>query len=236
MNVLQAILRTLFYVVVGGVISIVGAAFFFMNWEPDRDDYPVRGIDVSHHLGEIDWPEVAKDDVAFAYMKASEGGDFKDKAFARNWAGAGSAGLARGGYHFFSLCQPGLKQAENFLSVLPKDSGMLAPMLDLEFTGNCDKRPTADEVLREISDFTGLVEQAVGKQVIFYAPDDFYEAYLKGQGLNRRLWARSIWHQPDYAGEWTLWQYHDKGQVKGIETDVDLNVLQSDKSLENLKM
>ncbi|MCK7612176.1 glycoside hydrolase family 25 protein [Roseibium sediminicola] len=235
MNVLQAILRTLFYVVVGGLISIVGAAFFFMNWEPDRDDFTVRGIDVSHHLGDIDWPQVAADDVAFVYMKASEGGDFKDSAFARNWAGAGSAGLARGAYHYFSLCQPGRKQAENFLGVLPKDSDMLAPVLDLELTSNCARRPPVEEVLKEISAFTTLVEQAHGKQVIFYAPGDFYEAYLKGSGLNRRLWARSIWHQPDYASDWVIWQYHDRGRVKGVESDVDLNVLQSDTVLEKLK-
>ncbi|MEO9527875.1 GH25 family lysozyme [Roseibium sp.] len=236
MNVLQTMLRTLFYVVVGGVISIGGAAFFFMNWEPDRDDFPVRGIDVSHHLGDIDWPRVAADDVAFVYMKASEGGDFKDGAFARNWAGAGSAGLARGAYHFFSLCQSGVKQAENFLSVLPRDSSMLAPMLDLEFTGNCDRRPPADDVLREISAFTNLVEQALGKQVIFYAPDAFHGAYLKGRGLNRRLWARSIWHSPDYAPDWTLWQYHDRGRVEGISSKVDLNVLHPDSDLDSLRL
>ncbi|MDN3719591.1 GH25 family lysozyme [Roseibium salinum] len=50
---------------------------------------------------------VAADDVAFVYMKASEGGDFKDGAFARNWAGSGAAGLARGAYHFFQSVQAG---------------------------------------------------------------------------------------------------------------------------------
>jgi len=235
MNVLQAILRTMFYVVVGVVISIVGAAFFFMNWEPDRDDFPVRGIDVSHHLGEIDWSQVVEDDVAFVYMKASEGGDFKDGAFARNWAGAGSSGLSRGAYHYFSLCKPGEKQAENFLSVLPQDSDMLAPVLDLELTGNCARRPPVAEVLREISTFTALVEQARGKQVIIYAPEEFYAAYLKGSGLNRRMWARSIWHQPDYTANWIIWQYHDRGRVKGISGDVDLNVLHSEAALETMK-
>ena len=129
MNFLQAVLRTLFYVAVGGVISIVGAAFFFMNWEPDRNQYTIRGIDISHHQGDIDWAQVAADDIAFVYMKATEGGDFKDRAFARNWAGAGGAGLARGAYHFFSLCKSGREQAQNFLSVLPQDSDMLAPVV-----------------------------------------------------------------------------------------------------------
>ncbi len=235
MKFLQAILRTLFYVVVGGVITIAGAAYFFMNWEPDRDAFPIRGIDVSHHQREIDWGAVAADDVAFSYIKASEGEDFRDGAFARNWAGAGAAGLARGAYHYFSLCKPGVKQAENFLAVLPDDPDMLAPMLDLEFTGNCARRPDSAEVLREVSDFVLQVEQARGKKVILYAPEDFYIAYLKDNGLNRRLWARSIWRSPAYADGWSVWQYHNRGTVNGVAGDVDLNVLGAEYDLASLK-
>ncbi|MBG6158410.1 lysozyme [Labrenzia sp. EL_159] len=236
MKFLQAIFRTVFYVVVGGVISIAGAAFFFMNWEPDRDEFPKRGIDVSHHLGEIDWNKVSADDVAFVYMKASEGGDFKDSAFVQNWAGAGAAGLARGAYHYFSLCKPGQEQAENFLSVLPDDPQMLAPVLDLELTGNCTKRPPVDEVLQEISDFVTLVERSAGKQVIFYAPEEFFRTYLKGQGLNRRLWTRSIWHSPSYTKDWILWQYQDSGTIEGISGNVDMNVLNADLTIDELRL
>ena len=57
-----------------------GAAFAWLWWfgkyEPDPSRYPMRGIDVSHHQGAIDWRAVARDDVAFAYIKASEGRDF----------------------------------------------------------------------------------------------------------------------------------------------------------------
>ncbi|TIP02222.1 MAG: lysozyme, partial [Mesorhizobium sp.] len=42
---------------------------------PDRSEFPIRGIDVSHHQGRIDWPRVAADDVVFAIIKATEGGD-----------------------------------------------------------------------------------------------------------------------------------------------------------------
>lgn len=206
-----------------------------MSWEPDRDDFPLRGVDVSHHRGDIDWSKVAQSDISFAYMKASEGGDFKDGAFARNWAGAGAAGLARGAYHYFSLCKSGRQQAENFLSVLPDDPDMLAPVLDLEFTGNCAKRPPVEVVLQDISDFVLRVEQARGKEVIFYAPDEFYQVYLKGKGLNRRLWARSIWHSPAYTRTWTLWQYQDRGMVDGISGYVDLNVLNEGVTVSDLK-
>lgn len=234
MKFLQSVLRVLFYIAVGGVISVVGAAIFFMNWEPDRKKHPLRGIDVSHHQGRIDWGLVAKDDVAFAYLKASEGGDFQDKAFDSNWKDAAAAGLAWGAYHFFSLCKPGAAQAGNFLSALPNGVPMLAPVVDLEFDGNCARRPPQEEVLREISAFVAPVEQVTGKTVILYAPEDFYLSYLKGRGMNRRLWARSIWRSPSYAQDWSLWQYHRRGRIEGISGDVDLNVLAQEGSLESL--
>jgi len=235
MKFLQAVLRTLFYIAVGGVISIAGAAFFFMNWEPDRDDYPVRGIDVSHHQGAIDWVRAASDDVAFAYIKASEGGDFRDRAFAANWQAARAAGLPTGAYHFFSLCKDGASQARNFLAVLPDEPDMLAPVVDLEFEGNCARRPTTEELLREISAFVAAVEPIAGKRVIFYAPEEFYRTYLSGNGLNRRLWVRSIWHAPSYSSDWVLWQYHQRGTVDGISGSVDLNVLQNDLSVVDIQ-
>eukprot|EP01030_Chromulinospumella_sphaerica_P019884 gene19884-19787_t len=91
----------------------------FRRWEPDPGRYPVRGIDVSHHQGTIDWTAVAADDVAFAYLKASEGGDHRDRTFAANWQAARAAGLKVGAYHFFTFCRPGADQARNFLAAVP---------------------------------------------------------------------------------------------------------------------
>ncbi|WP_417671491.1 GH25 family lysozyme [Roseibium sp.] len=234
MRILQLVLKILFYTAVGAVLTIAGVAFFFMSWEPDRDLHPVRGIDVSRHQGAVDWQRVARDDVAFVYLKASEGGDFQDKAFAANWRGAGEAGLSRGAYHFFSLCRPGALQAENFLSVLPHDGAMLPPVLDLEFEGNCAERPPVAQVLAEISAFVTAVEGARGHRVMIYAPEETYQAYLDGQGLSRPLWARSMWRSPDYASDWAMWQYHQRGRVAGIEGDVDLNVLAPETTLDQL--
>jgi len=37
---------------------------------PSITEFPVRGIDVSHHNGEIDWDRVALQGIKFAYIKA----------------------------------------------------------------------------------------------------------------------------------------------------------------------
>ncbi len=73
------------------------------HWRPALGEGERYGIDVSGHQGLIDWRAVAADDIDFAYIKASEGGDFVDDMFARNWREAAAAGVDRGAYHFFTL-------------------------------------------------------------------------------------------------------------------------------------
>lgn len=78
--------------------------------------FPVHGIDVSRHNGAIDWPRVADAGVAFAWIKASEGGDVRDPRFTENVTGASAAGLRVGAYHFFTFCRPAADQARQFLA------------------------------------------------------------------------------------------------------------------------
>ena len=45
---------------------------------PSRARYPVRGVDVSHHQGAIDWARLRADGAELAYLKASEGAAWRD--------------------------------------------------------------------------------------------------------------------------------------------------------------
>jgi lysozyme len=204
------------------------AYVYFMSFSPDRSRYPVRGIDVSNHQGAIDWQRVAADDVAFAIIKATEGGDFVDKSFARNLQGAQAAGLAVGAYHFFTFCRPGADQAANFLATVPRGRPLLPPVIDIEFVGNCDQRPPVDEVRAQVKAFLDPVEAAFGRAAIVYLIGEAADAY--GIAVpERQRWVRSLAYHPGHE-DWTYWQYHDKGRIAGIEGDVDLNVMQGDES------
>ena len=159
------------------------------------------GVDVSSHQGEVDWEQVAGDGIAFAYVKATEGGDFVDARFGENWDGASAAGLDRGAYHFFTLCRPGAEQAEHFLATVPVEDGSLPPALDLELAGNCGRRPDRDRVAREVEAFLELVETATGESVVLYVGDDFEDRYhlrddLRGDG-DRPVWHRRVYLRPD---------------------------------------
>lgn len=219
--------RLLIGIVVLVLIAVAGygaVRLYLANFSPDRARYPVRGIDVSHHQGEIDWRAVAADDVAFAMIKASEGGDHVDEDFRSNLVAARQAGLKVGAYHYFTLCRPGAQQAANFLAVVPREGPLLPPAIDLEYEGNCSERPAPDVLRAEIEAFLEPVEAAFGQQVVFYITSGFYEDYFS-QLPKRPLWTRQI-ARPPGSEDWLLWQYHDHGRVDGITGDVDLNVLQ----------
>ncbi|CDX18964.1 Glycoside hydrolase family 25 [Mesorhizobium sp. ORS 3324] len=190
---------------------------------PDRTEFPLRGIDVSHHQGKIDWQRVAADDVAFAIIKATEGGDHVDDTFATNLREARAAGLAVGAYHFFTFCRPGADQAKNFLSTVPRGEPLLPPVVDIEFHGNCPRRPSPDELSAELLAFLGPVEAAYGKPAIIYITDEAAPTYSAHIAIRQR-WLRAV-AMPPKDDDWVYWQYLDKGRVDGIEGDVDLNVL-----------
>lgn len=194
---------------------------------PDKKEFPVRGIDVSHHQGVIDWKKIAEQDVSFAYIKATEGEDFLDEDFKHNWVSAKDAGILPGAYHYFTLCKTGYEQANNFLSRIGTPSSKsLPPAVDLEFGGNCKARPSPEEFRKELKVFTDLVEQAWGCRVVLYSTPDFYPVYLKNYFLQNPLWIRDLYRQPDTGryGEWQFWQYANRGKLDGIKGFVDLNV------------
>ncbi|TGU69877.1 lysozyme, partial [Mesorhizobium sp. M1C.F.Ca.ET.144.01.1.1] len=121
------------------------------GFSPDRAEFPIRGIDVSHHQGQIDWQRVAADDVAFAIIKATEGGTHVDTEFATNLREARAAGLAVGAYHFFTFCRPGADQAKNFIAAVPRGEALLPPVVDIEFGGNCPQRPSPQQLNAELA-------------------------------------------------------------------------------------
>lgn len=198
---------------------------------PTLQDYPIQGIDVSHHQGEIDWSGLAvQQRVRFAIIKATEGGDFRDRRFSENWQGAKQAGIVRGAYHFFTFCRPGRDQARNVLATVPREPGTFPISVDLEFHGNCDKVPTVEELAAELNAFMGELGAAFPGKPIFYVDEDFHERYLRANEAlfpEHFLWLRSIAREPKQQGcrRWSIWQFADNGTLDGIQGPVDLNVL-----------
>jgi lysozyme len=169
---------------------------------------------------------VADDDIDFAYIKATEGGDFVDERFEQNWEGAGASGLDRGAYHFFTLCRPGDEQADNFLHTVPSDPDALPPVVDLELSGNCADRPDQDWIEHELGTFVDRVESASGQTVVLYVSADFDARYHVKALLDRPVWHQQILLRPDGDG-WWMWQVQARAAIDGIPGGTDLNIMRA---------
>jgi len=228
--------------IVGVTAGAIGAAALFgaglsRGWwrmnHPSPSRFPVWGVDVSRHQHDIDWPVVARHpQLAFAYIKATEGGDWIDPRFQANWQGARAAGLRAGAYHFFTFCRPALDQARHFLQVLPRDADTLPPAVDVEMGGNCKTVPPAREVQDALVAWLEAVAGATGREPVIYATREAYDQFLDTPRLRRRLWIRDVWREPrlPQAEPWALWQFDARARVEGVGTFVDLNVFQGDRA------
>lgn len=223
--------------IAAGILALLGLLVFVLLWNgvfllnnPDRERYPVRGVDVSHWQGEIDWQTLAAQDVSFAFIKATEGSDFVDKRFAANWADARQTGLRTGAYHFFSFDSAGRTQAENFIRTVDSFEGMLPPVIDLEFYGDKAKHPPAQaDVRRELNELIALLKAHYGMQPVIYATQASYDLYLAGAYEDCDVWIRSVFTRPRISDgrKWTFWQYADREKLQGYtgeERFIDMNV------------
>ena len=189
-------------------------------------NYKVHGIDVSHHQGEIDWQAVKATEkqeypIRFVFMKATEGGDYKDRRFADNFREAGEAGLIRGAYHFYNPNTDPIRQADFFISQAKLAKGDLAPVLDIE------RKPRNKAQLQaDLKKFLNRLEQHYGVKPIIYTSYKYMERYLDAPEFKAYpLWIAHYYVDVlSYEGAWQFWQHTDYGTVPGIEENVDLNV------------
>ncbi|HAE63735.1 GH25 family lysozyme [Acinetobacter johnsonii] len=202
--------------------------FFLQNNVASAQEYPVKGFDVSHHQGDIQWQSISPQEFKFVYLKATEGGDFKDRKFQDNWLKAREQGFLVGAYHFYRLCRDGQIQAQNFIETVPKKTDSLPPVIDLEYDSTCINTYTREQLLKEIQVMHDQLYKHYGLQPIFYTSKAFYNIVLVDEFKKTPLWIREYQGQPELKGnpKWTFWQHTSQGQIKGIPTLVDLNVFQ----------
>ena len=198
---------------------------------PPMTEFPVRGIDVSHHQDDIDWAKVATAGLSFAYIKATESDDFTDERFMANWKGAGAAGLRRGAYHFYDFCKKGEAQAKLFLETVPVEPAGLPPVVDLELAGSCRRLPKPAAFKKDFDAFVAAVKTAHGEAPILYISYEIYDRYFANSGESLRIWITDFVGRPALSDkrDWLLWQFSERGRVPGIGGPVDLDVFNGDR-------
>lgn len=207
-----------------GLYIGVGNGHIRLNY-PSLKDYPVQGIDVSHHQQKINWGKLDKRFVQFAFIKATEGGNHKDSMFQENWREAIHHNIPVAAYHFFTFCKDGEEQARNYIHYVPKDSIDLPPIIDLEYAGNCTIENRKEDLIAEIVKYMEIIEDHYQRKVLIYTTNKFYKNYLMYQFPDNPIWIRDILSEPNLPDRrgWLFWQFTNKGKLEGIDTPVDLN-------------
>lgn len=182
------------------------------------------------HLGNISKKTISGDvnyKISFVYIKATEGKSVKNTYYFADYKAARSHGYKVGSYHFFSTKTPGVEQANFFLKNSKYQAGDFPPVLDLE--------PTARQVQQiggtaamfaHVRKWLTIVEKSCGVKPILYVSQSFVNKYLPAAPdlmKNYNVWiARYGEYRPNV--NLVYWQLCPDGRVKGINTEVDINV------------
>lgn len=196
--------------------------------------YEVTGVDVSHYQGNIDWPTLARQNLDFAFIKATEGSGHIDECFQENWQAAGETDLLIGAYHFFSFDSEGKIQAQFYIDTVGSLDGKLAPAVDVEFYGDkSGDPPPKEEVVEQLRELLAALEEQYQVKPVIYTTYQAYRRYIENEFEDYPLWIRNVYYQPLLtANAWTFWQYTDTAVLEGYEgpeTYIDRNVFRGTK-------
>ena len=195
-----------------------------------------KGVDVAAHQHPggtpIDWSKVRSDGQSFAFVKATEGGDWVNPHYVQDIQAANAAGLKTGAYHYARPAGDAKTQAANFaaqIALAPDQT--LPPALDIEVA----EGKSAAQLEQWIEEFTSELKRLTGRTPMIYT----YKYFWMGQMNNSQkfsdmpLWLAAYQDQaPEAVGGWnelSFWQRSGSGKVAGISTDVDMNLFNGSK-------
>ncbi|MBG6216621.1 uncharacterized protein with LGFP repeats/GH25 family lysozyme M1 (1,4-beta-N-acetylmuramidase) [Arthrobacter sp. CAN_A6] len=191
----------------------------------------VLGVDVSSYQGAVDWTGAWNYGSRFAYVKATENTNYLNPFFTQQYAGAGSAGMLRGAYHFATpSLSDGKTQAEYFVKNgggWSADGKTLPPLLDVEYNpypslGNSCYNMTASQMVTWIRDFSDRMVQLTGRVPMIYTTADWWNTCtgssraFSDHPLHLARYSNSTaGTMPSGWSNYSLWQYTDSGPVVG---------------------
>lgn len=187
----------------------------------------IKGIDISHWNGNIDFAKVKAAGYNFVIIKAggSDKGFYKDVKFEENYKKAKAAGLNVGAYYFvgknFLGAEAGAADARRFVELLKGKQFEYPVYLDIETT-SAQKKALATIASKAFCEY---MEKA-GFFVGIYASDisGFKDKLDTSKLIEFAKWVARYGNKPQYVKDPGMWQHSSKGSVKGISGSVDLDI------------
>ena len=199
----------------------------------------LKGIDVSHHQGAIDWTKVKAAGVQFAIIRAGYGkyAYQEDPCFEDNIKGAYNAGIPVGvyWYSYAGTVAEAKQEAEVCLTVIKpyKDMITLPVFFDQEYelailaAWNSIRTQCCVAFIEAI--------EAAGYKAGLYGSQDWLDNKIDDSQIpeTATVWVAQYAGKCTYTGRYTIWQYTSDGSVDGIKGRVDVN--EADESLMPVK-
>ncbi len=191
------------------------------------------GIDVSEHQGYIDWNEVGKDGIEYAFVRVgyrgyASGTIYLDGHFHDNMSGANDAGVPVGVY-FFSGAKnekEAVAEADYVLSQISDYDVDLEIAFDMEDVSGSDNRMkdlTVEERVAITKAFCDRIIEKGHKPLVYGNAKWFMERLELSEVIQYGVWYAN-WDYYTWPYDVSYYQYTDGGKVEGIETSVDLNI------------
>lgn len=211
----------------------IGPGITMMPWERYGDHYvdgqgtPIegallRGISVSRFQGDIDWNRVAKDDIAFAFVRmvsyGYEGGYTLDEMLDQNMRGARANGIQAAPYVYLQTrTVEEARQAAQFAVDISKNYELDYPIaVDVESQYLLDL--SVQELTDIVNTFCQVVEQN-GYTPIIYSDFNKFTTEMDTAQFPYDLWMARYGTEHVYPNR-TIWQATDQGVVDGIDGNV----------------
>ncbi|MER6663249.1 glycoside hydrolase family 25 protein [Amycolatopsis japonica] len=132
------------------------------------------GIDISRHQGgSFDLARAAREGIAYAIFKATEGNTWRDPQFERNLAAGRDAGLIVAAYHFVRSDSSAAAQLANIARVVPKDVPLILDVESIKQNGKVVSAPS----LALVRELYGKVLAAGYRSPLIYLPRWYWQTW-----------------------------------------------------------
>lgn len=189
----------------------------------------MKGIDVSHHQGKIDWKKVSESDVDYAIIRCGYGDNLKkqdDKYWDENVAGCEKYNIPYGVYiySYATTTAQAKSEAEHVLRLIKGHTLNFPIYYDMEDPiqerlSNTKRKEIATTFLNEIHN--------AGYECGVYANLNWWNNYIPESIFDNTLWYKWVAQYNDngcaYDGVYQMWQCTSEGTVPGVYGDVDIN-------------
>jgi len=206
-----------------------------LDWKDLKVDKEnaVAGIDLSKWNVVTDWQAVKDAGVEFAIIRAGYRGTVTgalvvDPAFEEHMRGAAEVGIQTGVYFFTQAVNEveAVEEASMVVELLKQYNIQYPVFIDTEGAGGDGRADNLDVATRTAvcEAFCNTLENE-GYKAGVYASRNWYNNKLDVSALgNHYIWLAEYCDEPLYEGAYHMWQYTSKGQIPGIEGNVDRNV------------